>query len=30
MTTVFPVAIFAAILVALYLLIAWQFFGVTP
>lgn len=30
MSTLFPVAIFVAVLVALYLYIAWAFFGVTP
>ena len=30
MSSLFPVAVFASVLLALYLLIAWQFFGVTP
>jgi hypothetical protein len=30
MPIVTPVAIIAVILLGLYLLIAWQFFGVTP
>ena len=30
MSSLFPVACFASVLLALYLYVAWAFFGVTP